>query len=134
MTTSEERMEFHRLVKKVADITRSLGVKAREERTSLGGANIRPLEPFERKVMAATLALAGKGELEPITAEVDRGASKPQRTSGVYFTLSRLEGEGFIIFEYIPATETEKGAVYFKVTKDGERALAEAMLHAAYEI
>jgi hypothetical protein len=44
--------------------------------------------------MAATLELAGKGELEEITAQVDHGESEPSGISGVFFTLSRLEGEG----------------------------------------
>ena len=125
-TVEEQRITFHRLVKKVSDIIRSQGMKARAERTSQGGANTRPLERFERKVMAATLELAGKGELAEITAQVDHGASKPSGTSGVFFTLSRLEGEGFISSEYIRATETEKAKVLFKVTEEGECVLADA--------
>ena len=131
--TEEQRITFHRLVKKVSDIIRSEGMKARAERTSQGGANTRPLEKFERKVMAATLALAGKGELDEITARANQGASESSGTSGVYFTLSRLEGEGFISSEYIRASETEKAKVFFKVTEEGERALAEALKTAAYE-
>lgn len=132
-TAEENRIEFHRLVKKMSDIIRSQGMKARAERTSQGGPNMRPLERFERKVMAATLELAGKGELDQITAQVDHGESKPSGTSGVYFTLSRLEGEGFISSEYIRPTETEKGKVFFKVTEEGERVLAKALAMAPYE-
>ena len=132
-TMEEQRITFHRLVKKVSDIIRSQGMKARAERTSQGGANTRPLERFERKVMAATLELAGKGELAEITAQVDHGASKPSGTSGVFFTLSRLEGEGFISSEYVQATETEKAKVFFKVTGEGERVLAKAIIEGAYE-
>jgi hypothetical protein len=125
-TAEEQWITFHRLVKKVSDIIRSEGTKARAKRTSQGGANLRPLERFERNVMTATLALAGKGELAEITAQVDHGASKPSGDSGVFFTLSRLEGEGFISSEYIRATETEKAKVLFKVTEEGECVLAEA--------
>jgi len=132
-TPEEQHITFHRLVKQVSDIIRSEGMKARAKRTSQGGPNTRPLERFERKVMAATSELAGKGELDQITAQVDYGASKPSGTSGVYFTLSRLEGEGFISSEYIRATETEKAKVFFKVTEEGERVLAKAMVMAAYE-
>jgi hypothetical protein len=132
-TAEEHRITFHRLVKRVSDAIRSQGIKARAERTNQGGANTRPLEKFERKVMAATLALAGKGELNEITAQVNHGESKPSGTSGVYFTLSRLEGEGFISSEYIRATETEKAKVLFKVTEEGERVLAKAIAIAAYE-
>ena len=35
-------------------------------------------------------------------------------------------GEGFISSECIRATETEKAKVFFKVTEEGERVLAEA--------
>jgi hypothetical protein len=132
-TAEEQRITFHRLVKKVSDIIRSEGMKARAERTRLGGPNERSLERFEREVMAATLALAGKGELEEITAQVDDGASERSGTSGVYFTLSRLEGEGFISSEYIRATETEKAKVFFKLTEEGERVLAKAIAKAPYE-
>ena len=132
-TEEEQRITFHRLVKKVSDIIQSEGMKARAERTRLGGPNMRPLEKFEQKVMAATLEFAGKGELAQITAQVDHGASNPARTSGVYFTLSRLEGEGFISSEYIPATETEQAKVLFKVTEEGERVLAKALTMAPYE-
>ena len=132
-TAEEQRITFHRLVKKMSDLIRSEGMKARAQRTSQGSANMRDLERFERKVMAATLALAGQGELEEITAQVDHGASKPSGTSGVFFTLSRLEGEGFISSEYIRATETEKAKVFFKVTGEGERVLAQAIAKAAYE-
>jgi hypothetical protein len=128
----EQRITFHRLVKRVSDAIRSQGMKARVERTSQGGANARDLERFERKVMAATLALAGQGELAEITAQVNQGASKPSGDSAVFFTLSRLEGEGFISSEYIRATETE-AKVLFKVTEEGERVLAKAMAKAAYE-
>ena len=122
----EQRITFHRLVKRVSDTIQAQGMKARAERTSLGGANTRPLEEFEQKVMAATLALAGQGELAQITAQVNQGASKPSGDSAVFFTLSRLEGEGFISSEYIRATETEKAKVFFKVTQEGEGVLAEA--------
>jgi hypothetical protein len=129
----EQWITFHRLLKSMADAIRSQGMKARAERTRLGGANTRPLEPFERKVMAATLALDGHGELAEITAQVDHGASKPSGDSGVLFTLSRLEGEGFISSEYIRATETEKAKVFFKVTEEGDRVLADAIARAAYD-
>jgi len=125
-TAEENRIKFHRLVKEVSDMIRSQGMKARAERTRQGGPNMRPLEKFERKVMAATLELAGKGELDEITAQANQGASESSGTSGVYFTLSRLEGEGFISSEYIRATEAEKAKVLFKVTGDGECVLAES--------
>ena len=129
--TEEQRITFHRLVKKVSDIIRSEGMKARAERTRQGGPNMRPLEKFERKVMAATLELAGKGELDEITARADQGTS--EGTSGAYFTLSRLEGEGFISSQYIRASESEKAKVFFKVTEEGERVLAKALAMAPYE-
>ena len=132
-TAEENRIKFHRLVKEVSDVIRSQGMKARAERTRQGGPNMRPLEKFERKVMAATLELAGKGELDEITAQANQGASESSGTSGVYFTLSRLEGEGFISSEYIRATETEKAKVFFKVTEEGERVLAKAIAIAPYE-
>ena len=102
---------------------RAEGKKARARRTSQGEPNTRPLEEFEQRVLAATLALAGQGELAEITARVNASASKPSGDSAVYFTLSRLDGEGFILFEYIQATETQKGKVLFKVTGEGERVL-----------
>ena len=132
-TAEENRIKFHRLAKEVSDMIRSQGMKARAERTRQGGPNMRPLEKFERKVMAATLELAGKGELDEITAQANQGASESSGTSGVYFTLSRLEGEGFISSEYIRATETEKAKVFFKVTEEGERVLAKAIAIAPYE-
>src|SRR5439155_20238674 len=82
---------------------------------------------------AATLELARKGERDEITAQANQGASESSGTSGVYFTLSRLEGEGFISSEYIRATETEKAKVFFKVTEEGERVLAKAIAIAPYE-
>jgi len=124
--TEEQRIRFHQLIKQVSDTFRSQGVKAREERTRLGGPNMRPLEDLEQKVLAVTLALAGQGELAEITARVDRGALKPTGDSSVYFTLSKFEGEGFIGSKYIRATESEKAKVLFKVTEDGESVLAEA--------
>ena len=78
---------------------RSEGVKARSKRTGQGGPNTRPLEELEQKVMTAALALAGQGELAEITARVNQNASKPSGDSAVFFTLSRLEGEGFISSE-----------------------------------
>ena len=132
-SAEENRIRFHRLVKQVSDIIQSEGMKARAERTRQGGANTRPLERFERKVMAATLALAGKGELDEITAQANQGESESSGTSGVFFTLSRFEGEGFISSEYIRATDTEKAKVFFKVTEEGERVLAQAIAKAAYE-
>ncbi len=122
----EQRITFHRLVKRVSDTIRAQGMKARAKRTSLGGANTRPLEGFEQRVLAATVALAGQGELAEITAQVNQSASKPSGDSAVFFTLSRLEGEGFISSEYIGATETEKAKVLFKVTEEGECVLADA--------
>jgi hypothetical protein len=74
-----------------------------------------------------------KGELEEITAQVDHGASKPSGASGVYFTLSRLEREGFISSEYIRATDTEKAKVFFKLTEAGERVPAKTLAIAPYE-
>jgi len=124
--TEEQRIRFHQLVKRVSDTFRSQEVKAREERTRLGGPNTRPLEELEHKVLAATLALAGQGELTEITARVNQGAPKESGESAVYFALSKFEGEGFIGSEYIRATETEKAKLFFKVTEEGERLLAEA--------
>jgi len=121
--TEENRIRFHQLVKKMADLMRSQGVKAREERIKLGGPNTRPLEEFEHKVLAATLALAGQGELPEITARV---GSKPTGDSAVFFTLSKLEGEGFIESKYIRATETENAKILFKVTAEGESVLTQA--------
>jgi hypothetical protein len=125
-TAEEQRITFHRLVGRVANAIRSEGKKARARRTSQGGPNTRPLEEFEQKVLAAALGLAGQGELSEITARVNQGAAEPSGDSAVYFTLSRLDGEGFIAFEYIEATETEKGKVLFKVTEDGESVLADS--------
>jgi putative addiction module CopG family antidote len=127
-TAEEQRIRFHQLIKRVSDAIRSQGVKAREERTRLGGPNTRPLEELEHKVLAATLALAGQGELAEITARVDQGAPEKSGDSGVYFTLSKFEGEGFITSKYIRATETEQAKVLFKVTEDGESVLAKAEL------
>jgi hypothetical protein len=121
--TEEQRIRFHQLVKKVADTFQSKGVKEREERIRLGGPNTRPLEEFERKVLAATLALAGRGELAEITA---RAGSKWNEDSSVFFALSKFEGEGFVESKHIRATETEKAKVVFKVTGEGENVLAEA--------
>jgi putative addiction module CopG family antidote len=122
----QQRIQFHQLIKKVSDMVRSQGVKAREERTRLGGPNVRPLEDVEHKVLAATLALGGQGELAEITARVDQSTPKKSGDSGVYFTLSKFEGEGFIQSKYIRATETETAKVLFKVTEDGESVLAAA--------
>lgn len=122
-TSEENWIRFHQLIKKMADAIRSQGVKAREQRAKLGGPNTRPLEEFEQKVLAATLALAGQGELAEITARV---GSKPTEDSGVFFTLSKFEGEGFVESKFIRATETEKGKLIFKVTGEGESALADA--------
>jgi DNA-binding PadR family transcriptional regulator len=124
--TEDERIRFHQLVKWVSDTFRSQGVKAREERERLVRPNTRPLEELEHKVLAATLALAGQGELAEITAHVNQGAPKKSADSAVYFALSKLEEEGFIFSEYIRATETEEGKVLFKVTEEGESLLAEA--------
>jgi DNA-binding PadR family transcriptional regulator len=122
-TAEENRIRFHQLIKKVSDTFRSQGVKAREERVKLGGPNLRPLEEFEQKVLAATLALAGEGELAEITARV---GSKPTGDSAVYFALNKFEGEGFIVSEFIRATDPEKRRVLFKVTEEGMSVLAEA--------
>ncbi len=122
----EELITFHRLVKRVADAIRSQGMRARAERTRLGGANTRPLEGFEQKVLEGTLALAGQGELAEITARVNQSASNPSGDSAVIFTLSRLEGEGFISSEHMLATETKKAKVLFKITGEGESVLADA--------
>ena len=123
-TPEEQRITFHRLVGRVANVIRAQGKKALARRTSEGVPNTRPLEEFEQRVLAAALALAGQGELQEIQARVNQGAEKPSGDAAVYFTLSRLDGEGFIRFEYIEATETEKGKVLFKVTEDGERVLS----------
>jgi hypothetical protein len=125
-TAEEDRITFHRLVGTVAKVIRAEGKKARAQRTSHGGPNTRPLEEFEQKVLAAALELAGQGELSEINARVNQGAAEPSGDSAVYFTLSRLDGEGFISFQYIEATETEKGKVLFKVTEDGESVLADS--------
>jgi DNA-binding PadR family transcriptional regulator len=125
-TAEEQRIRFHQLIKRVSDTIRSLGAKAREERTRGGGPNMRPLEELEHKVLAATLVLAGQGELAEITARVDQGAPKKSGDSGVYFTLSKFEGEGFITSKYTRATENENAKVLFKVTEEGESVLAEA--------
>ena len=125
-TAEERRITFHRLVGRVAKAIRNEGRKARARRTSQGGPNTRPLEEFEQKVLEEALALAGQGELAEITARVNHGAAKRSVDSAVYFTLSRLDGEGFVTFEYIEATETEKGKVLFKVTGDGESVLADS--------
>lgn len=122
----EQRIQFHQLVKKVSDMVRSQGTKAREERRRLGVPNTRPLEEVEHKVLAATFALGGQGELAEITARVDQGAPEKSGDSGVYFTLSKFEGEGFITSKYIRTPEPEKAKVLFKVTEDGERVLVEA--------
>jgi hypothetical protein len=121
--TEEQRIRFHQLIKKVADTFQSQGVKAREERARSGGPNTRPLEEFEQKVLAATLALAGRGELAEITA---RAGSKWNEDSSVFFALSKFEGEGFVESRHIRASETEKAKVVFKVTEQGESVLAEA--------
>jgi len=120
--TEEQRIRFHQLVKKMADMMRSQGVKARDERIKMGGPNIRPLEEFEQKVLAVTMALAGQGGLPEITAAV---GSKPTEDSAVFFTLSKLEGEGYIEAKWIRPTETEKWKVLFKITGEGESVLAE---------
>jgi hypothetical protein len=124
-TAEETRIRFHQLVKRMADTMRSEGVKARSLRTSQGGPNTRPLKEFEQQVMTAALALAGQGELAEITARVNQ---KPTGDSAVFFTLSRLEGEGFISSEWIRPTETETGKLLFKVTEEGESVLAAAEL------
>jgi len=123
-TPEERRITLHKLVGRVANVIRAEGKKARARRASEGGPNTRPLQEFEHRVLAAALALAGEGELQEIQARVNQGAEKPSGDTEVYFTLSRLDGEGFIRFEYIGATETEKRKVLFKVTEDGERALS----------
>ena len=129
-TPEEQRITFHRLVKRVSDVIIDQGKKARAERTSNGGSNTRPLEAFEEKVLAATLALAGQGELAEITARVNESAEKPAGDTSVFFTLSRLEGEGFITYKVIRESETEKRKVLFIVTEDGERVLADARTRA----
>ena len=123
-TPEEQRITFHRLVGRVANVIRAEGKKALARRASEGVPNTRPLEEFEQRVLSAALALAGQGELQEIQARVNQGAEKPSGDTAVYFTLSRLDGEGFIRFENIEATETEKGKVLFKVTEDGERVLS----------
>jgi hypothetical protein len=125
---------FHRLIKKVSDTIRNQGMKARVQRTRLGGANTRPLWEFERRVMTATLALAGKGELAGITAQVTQSAAKPAGDSAVFFTLSRLEGEGFISPEYIRASETEKAKVLYSVTGEGAYAMKQRTLDNRHEV
>jgi hypothetical protein len=122
-TPEERRITFHKLIGRVANVIRAEGKKARVRRTSDGGPNTRSLEEFEQKVLAAALALAGQGELADITARVNQGAEKPSGDSAVYFTLSRLDGEGFVRFVYTDATETGKAKVLFQVTEDGERVL-----------
>ena len=124
-TAEENRIRFHQLVKRMADTMRSEGVKARSQRTSQGSPNTRPLEESEQKVMTAALALAGQGELAEITAWIKEN---PNNDCAVFFTLSRLEGEGFISSKWIPPTETEKGKLLFKVTEEGESVLAAAEL------
>jgi len=123
-TPEERHITFHKLVGRVANVIRDQGKKARAERTKQGGPNTRPLEEFEQKVLAATLALGGQGQLHEIDARANEGAAKPSGDTATYFTLSRLDGEGFVIFDYIrkPDGGTEK--VLFKVTEDGERLLS----------
>ena len=122
--TPEERwITFHRLIGKVANVIRAEGKKARAQRANEGRPNTRPLEEFEQKILAAALAFKGQGELADITTMVNQSAPEPSGDSAVYFTLSRLDGEGFVLFEYIEATETGKAKVFFKVTSDGERVL-----------
>jgi hypothetical protein len=124
----EQRLTFYRLIKTVSDAIEAEGAKARAQRTSRGQANKRSLEAFERHVLTATLALGGNGELAAITADMNAGAEKPSSDTGVFFALSRLEGEGFIASKYVRATETEKAKVLFKVTDEGEDVLAETDL------
>ena len=130
-TPEEQHITFHRLVGRVANVIRAEGKKARAQRTSQGGPNTRPLEEFEQRVLAAALELAGQGELADINARVNESVSEPPGDTAVYFALSRLDGEGFVVFEYIQATETGKAKVLFKVTEDGERVLADAGSHRA---
>jgi hypothetical protein len=128
-TPEEKRIAFHRLVGRVANVIRGEGKKARALRASEGGPNTRQLEEFEQRVLSAALALAEKAELHEILARVNEGAAKPSGDSAVYFTLSRLDGEGFVVFDYIAETESAKGKVLFRVTEDGERVLREAQFN-----
>lgn len=53
-------------------------------------------------------------------------ASNQSGDSAAFFTLSRLEGEGFISSKYIRPTGTEKAKVLFKVTDEGQCVFADA--------
>jgi len=84
-TAEENRIKFHRLVKEVSDMIRSQGMKARAERTRQGGPNMRPLEKFERKVMAAIKERQNRRGLPACTlrsADWREKVSSPPSTSG----------------------------------------------------
>jgi len=112
-TAEENRIKFHRLVKEVSDMIRSQGMKARAERTRQGGPNMRPLEKFERKVMAATLELAGKGELDEITAQANQGASIVGDFRRVLYA-QPIGGRRFHLLRVHPGNRNREGQSLFQ--------------------
>ena len=126
-TPSEEdlKLTHDSVLQRLGDAIRLDGRQERQFLQSAGIERKRALADFEQRVLAATLQLQGEGEATGIAAKVRESLAEPSGTAAVFFTLNRLEGEGFI------SSSRESSKRFFKFTGEGERALALARAEGA---
>ena len=91
------------------------------------------LGQFEQLVLTAAYLLGGKGYSVTIQAKVNEMSPKPVMLGAVFISLDRLEGRGLVSSRFTDPTPERGGKSkrIFKVTLEGERALAQARATAA---
>ena len=119
-SASEDDMKASkdRVLQRLADAFKVKGMEEGSLSRSLGLS--RPLADFEQRVLKATLALGGNGDVPNITEKVNEWLTPSSSTTAVLFTLNQLDGEGFVLST---VSEAEK---FYQVTEDGQKALAAA--------
>jgi hypothetical protein len=117
-SASEDEMKSSkdRVLQRIADAFKVKGMEEGSLSRSLGLS--RPLADFEQRVLKATLALDGNGDVSAVTEKVNEWLTPSASTTAVLFTLNQLDGEGFV-----SSTVSDAGKFY-QVTEEGRKALA----------
>jgi hypothetical protein len=118
VSEADLKLTHDRVLQRIGDAIRMQGQEERALWGPLGRFANKPLADFEQRVLIATLALEGAGEVSSITAKVNESLVQSSGSTAVFFTLNRLEGEGLISSRY-----TDRANRYFKVTEEGEHVL-----------
>ena len=134
--SGEDLKAIHdRVLHRLADAMEAKGLDRTAFLEAATQRTTKPLSDLEQVVLAAALQLHEEADIASIAERVNGIVSKPTEVTDVYLLLNRLQEQGYVTSWYSePAAEKNaKPRRYFRVTAEGEFALAEARAEAREE-